>query len=412
MKTLSLSVLHNRDFRLLVLTRACATAAVQAQAVIVGWQVYSLTKDVFLLGLVGLVEAVPAIAGALVAGHVVDKIGKPGVTLRVCISVYLLNILMLLLFAGGFADPPGGSLLPWIFGGVFVSGVARSFYTPSGFSILPRLVARHDIGAAQAWMTSLWQIAAMTGPAVAGLIYGGYGPHGAWIFPLLLTSFSLFMASSLRVPDIPRSGEKQEPIARSIRAGWHFIFSHPVLLSVMTLDMFAVLFGGAIAMLPAYADQILHVGAEGLGALRAAPMLGAVSMSLCLAIRPMKKMSAVRLMLAVSGFGLCMIGFGVSTSFTLSLALLGLGGAFDSISVVMRGTMLQILTPEHMRGRVSAIGSMFIISSNEIGAFESGVAARAFGLVPSVVFGGAATLGVVAFIALASPKFRKTVVEA
>jgi MFS family permease len=261
-------------------------------------------------------------------------------------------------------------------------------------------------------MTSLWQVAAVSGPALAGLVYGGYGAHGAWIFPALLTATAWIAATFLRVPDITRAEEKKESAVKSIHAGWRFIFSHPVLLSVMSLDMFAVLFGGAVAMLPAYADRILHVGSEGLGALRAAPMLGAVFMSLYLALKPMKKLSALRLLVVVAGFGFCIIGFGLSSSFPLSMTLLILSGAFDSVSVVIRNILLQLLTPEHMRGRVSSISSMFVISSNEIGAFESGTAAQLLGLVPSVVAGGIGTLVVVAVVAVASPKFRKTVVEA
>jgi len=411
MSKLSFSILRNRNFRTLLCTRVFLQLGLQAQAVIVGWQIYSITKSTLLLGVAGLTEAIPAILGALVAGHVVDTVGHPVVIYRLCIAALMTNMLVFLLFAGGMAAPPGGSLLPWIFGGIFFSGLARSFVIPTSFSLLPHVVPRSEFPAAAAWQVSGFQVASITGPAIAGLVYGGYGAHRAWILPALLMGIACLTSNLIRLPRHPPSGERRESAVKSIHAGWKFIAGHPVLLSVMSLDMFAVLFGGATAMLPAYADRVLHVGAEGLGALRAAPALGAVAVSLLFAFRPMKNLSAARMLCAVTGFGLCMIGFGLSTSFALSMGLLALSGVCDSTGVMIRGTMMQLLTPEAMRGRVSSISSMFIISSNEIGAFESGVAARLLGLVPSVVAGGMVTLFVVAFVATVSPRFRKTVVE-
>jgi MFS family permease len=323
----------------------------------------------------------------------------------------MLNTFIFLLLGGGFLPAPGGNLLLWLFGGVFFSGVARSFIPPSHFSLLPRIVAHAELPAASAWLSSGFQIATIAGPAVAGLVYGGYGPRGAWIIPVFMMVMAFLLSGLIRLPPHPRTGEKREKAVKSIAAGWSFILKHPILLSVMSLDMFAVLFGGAVAMLPAYADRILHVGAEGLGALRAAPALGAVAMALMLAFNPLKRISAMQLLCVVSGFGLCMIGFGLSTSYWLSMALLILSGLFDSVSMVIRSTIMQLSTPDHMRGRVSSINSMFIISSNELGAFESGLAAKFLGLVPSVVFGGIGTLVVVAAVAGLSPQFRKTVIN-
>jgi MFS family permease len=407
---LSLEILRVHNFRLLLLMRTLIVMALQAQALIVGWQIYDLTKSPFLLGLTGLCEAVPAIFGALFAGHVVDN-GNPSVILKTCVGFLVLNIAVLFTFAGGYIDVPFGTLLYWIYGGVFLSGLVRSFIVPSAFIILIRVVSRQNLPTATAWLSSAFQIANIAGPALAGILYGGYGAHGAWMMPLTLGTLAIIAIAGMKIPHEQKAAELREPAAKSIIAGWKFILKHPVLLSVMALDMFAVLLGGATAMLPAYADQVLHVGSEGLGALRAAPALGAVGMALTLALMPMKKLSAQRLMWAVAGFGVCIVGFGLSTSFALSMALLALSGMFDSVSVVMRGTLMQMLTPDNMRGRVSSINSMFIISSNEIGAFESGLAARFFGLVPSVVIGGVATLCVVGSVAVLSPKFRKTVVE-
>ena len=409
-KKLNFSILRLPNFRLLLFTRMFVGMALQAQAVIVGWQVYSLTRDYFLLGLTGLTEAAPALLGALFAGHFVDS-GQPRNIYRGCVFVLTLNILSLLYVAGGYAGLGHHNLLIFIFCSVFISGLARSFAMPTNFALLSRIVTREEIPGATAWLSSGMQTAFITGPALAGLVYGGYGARGAWMLPALLIIMALLCISFLRVFH-DRSGEKREPAWTSIRAGWHFIIRTPVLLSLMALDMFAVLFGGAVAMLPAYADQVLHVGSEGLGALRAAPALGAVTMALFMAVRPMKRVSAMRMLWAVAGFGLCMVGFGVSRIFWLSMLFLIVSGAFDSISMLIRGTLMQLLTPENMRGRVSAISSMFIISSNEIGSFESGTAARLLGLVPSVVFGGCMTLLIVAGTALISPKLRKTAVSA
>jgi MFS family permease len=313
--------------------------------------------------------------------------------------------------AGGFIPVTPDHLLYCLFAGVFISGIARSFIMPATFSLMPQIVARKDFPAASSWLTSGFQTASICGPAFAGLIYGGYGPRGAWMLPAFLLLLSFLMLNYLPAPSHAREMQKREPAIKSILSGWAFILQNPVLLSLMSLDMFAVLFGGATAMLPAYADQILHVGAQGLGALRAAPAIGAVITALVFALKPMKKLSAKRLLLAVTGFGLCMIGFGFSHYFWLSMIFLALSGAFDSISMIIRGTVMQLLTPDHMRGRVSSVNSMFIISSNEIGAFESGLAAHVMGLVPSVAFGGLATLFVAGITALVSPKFRKTIVE-
>lgn len=409
MSNLSTAVLRLPNFRCLLFARMFGMMALQCQAVIVGWQVYSITKDPFMLGLTGLTEAVPAIACALFAGHIVD-ISSPRKIYVACMGALLVSTLMLLVMAGGYAGMHEANILPWLFAGIFFSGLARSFIMPASFSLLPRVVARSDISSASAWLNSGFQVAAIGGPAIAGILYGMGGPHIAWLLPAGLMTIGFLSIRAIRVEHVP-STEKREPTIKSIRAGWAFILQSPIILSVMLLDMFAVLFGGAVAMLPAYADQVLHVGAEGLGALRAAPALGAVIMALYLALKPMPQIKTTTMLWAVAGFGFCMIGFGLSTIFWLSLFFLAISGALDCISVVIRATIVQLLTPSHMTGRVSSVKSMFIISSNEIGAFESGVAARALGLVPSVVIGGFATLAVVAGTWLFSKQMRNTVIE-
>jgi MFS family permease len=319
---------------------------------------------------------------------------------------------MLYLFAGGVLHAPGGPI-PWIFTGIFISGFARSFIMPSSFTLLSQIASRKQISGASAWFSSGFHIAAVTGPAIAGVIYGAYGPHIAWLFPVafMLLAFGLLPAMTLS-PRQYKNAATREPVVQSIKTGWRFIFQNRTLLSVMALDMFAVLFGGAIAMLPAYADQILHVGSEGLGALRAATAVGAGLTAVILGARPLSVMRGSTLLWTIAGFGFCIIGFGISHIFWLSFLMLALSGAFDSVSMIIRSTLMQLLTPDNMRGRVSAVGSMFIISSNEIGAFESGTAAALLGLMPSVVFGGIGTLIVVAMTALLSPKLRRTAVTA
>lgn len=412
MSSLSLNLLRSRDFRLLMLGRTAIIMALQAQAVIVGWQIYVLTGDPFMLGLTGLAEAVPAIVCAFFAGHIVD-ISRPHRVYVLCLSVLLLNAIFLFVYGGHIIVLPE-SLIIWVlFLGVFISGVARSFIIPSSFSLFPQIVAKSQTMKAAAWMTSGFQLACIIGPAIAGLIYGGYGVRAAWLLPLGLTFISLVMIASIHVSHRRyRSDFKREAMVKSVKAGWKFILKHPVIMSVMSLDMFAVLFGGAVAMLPAYADQVLHVGSEGLGALRAAPAIGSIIVGVALAIRPLRYIRGTMLLWMVAAFGVCIIGFGFSKFFWLSMIFLILSGVFDGVSMVMRSTIMQLLTPDEMRGRVSSVSHMFISSSNELGAFESGLAARMLGLVPSVVFGGIGAVLVVVVSACTSKGLRQLVIDA
>lgn len=406
---LSFAVLGIRDFRLLLLTRMFVLMALQAQAVIVGWQIYSLTRNPFLLGLTGLVEAAPAIACALFAGHIVDNSVPQRIYLR-SLGVLTLNTVMLFSVGSGIFNAGDHLFLSVIYGGVFVSGVARAFIMPSSFSLLAQIVPRKNIAAASAWMSTGMQTALIASPAIAGIIYGGYGALPAWLMPMSLTVIAATMMGFISAQPRPEQAAKREAALASIREGWKFIAKSPVLLSAMALDMLAVLFGGAVALLPAYAEEVLKVGAEGLGGLRAAPAIGAVGMALFLALKPMRVIRMTTLMWVVAGFGVCMIGFGLSHVFWLSMIFLAVSGAFDGVSVVIRSTLMQILTPDHMRGRVSSVNSMFIISSNEIGAFESGTLAKLIGLIPAVVAGGIGTLAVAGLTAWRSPGLRRTII--
>ncbi|MCB1537794.1 MAG: MFS transporter [Rhodospirillales bacterium] len=406
---LSFEILRNRDFRRLLAARFTTTLALQAQAVIVGWQIYSLTKDPWMLGLTGLAEAAPALVSSLFAGHIVD-ISRPHRVYALALVTLCLNTFVLMLVGGGHLPLAESTIVAVLFAGVFVSGLARAFTMPASTTLIPMLVPRPQLAGANAWMGSLFQSGAIAGPALAGIVYGGYGARGAWIIPFALLTVSVFVAFSLK-PAYAAAPRMREPAWVSILSGWRFILKSPVVLSVMALDMFAVLFGGAVAMLPAYADQVLHVGPEGLGLLRAAPFAGSVAVGLFLALRPMRHLSGAQLLWVFAGFGLCMLGFGLSHVMWFSLLCLAVSGAFDGINMVIRGTIVQLLTPVPMMGRVSAIKSMFVISSNEIGAFESGTAARFLGLVPSVVFGAVMSLAVVAIIAILSPSLRKTAID-
>ena len=407
---LSVSLLKSRNFRLLLLTRMFSLSALQAQAVIIGWQIYVLTKDPLMLGLTGLVEAVPAIACAFFAGYVVDH-SRPQRVYLYCLAALALNTVLLFIVGGGLVKLDKNTFLMLSYGAIFISGLARSFIMPSSFSLLAQIVARKDISSASAWMSTGFQAAMIVSPAIAGFVYGGYGALVAWCIPLFLMVAAFFMMFFMEVQPYARATQVREPFMKSIREGWAFIIKTPVLLGAMSLDMLAVLFGGAIALLPAFATEILNVGSEGLGALRGAPALGAVIMALVLAVRPMQTIVVSRLLWVVAGFGVSMIGFGLSTSFWLSIFFLLLSGAFDSVSMVIRQTLMQLMTPDHMRGRVSSVNSMFIISSNELGAFESGALAKLTSIVSSVVIGGVGTLVVAAGAALISPEMRKTVIN-
>lgn len=410
MDTPNPNLLKNGNFSLLLLTRLLGMTAIQAQVIIVGWQVYELTHSTLMLGLVGLVEAIPAIICALYAGHIVDT-RNPLRVFQICIGALALTNVGFLIVAGGFIPLEKEPLLVFIFAGVFMCGVASSFVMPAGFSLTASIVARKDYSAASAWQSGAMHVATIGGPAIAGILYGFTSPGIAWLMPVSLLAAASVTGLLMRVPHTAMTKAQRPKAVANIREGWRFLRTNNALLAIMALDMLAVLLGGAIAILPAFADQILHTGAEGLGALRAAPAIGAVLMALLLALRPMKRITARQLLFVVAGFGLCMIGFGLSTTFWVAALMLAASGAFDAVSMVIRGTLTQLLTPDGMRGRVSAVNSMFIITSNEIGAFESGVAASLLGLVPSIVLGGVGTIAVVIGTALFSPRFRKLSVE-
>jgi MFS family permease len=392
------------NFRWFITSLLTMTVATQIQAVVVAWQIYGLTHDPLSLGLIGLAEAVPFIGFALFAGHVADRASRLRISF-LALAVLLGCSLTLL----GFTLRPGiitaDRVWP-IYAVIFVSGIARSFLQPARSALGAELVPRELYPNAVTWRSSAWQLAEVVGPAIGGLVYGFGSARAAYGLDAALMGVGVL--SLVRVRHRPRpGGSSGDSFLASLATGLRFVRSQPVILGALTLDLFSVLFGGAVALLPVFAAEILHVGPEGLGILRASPAVGAVAMSLVLAHRRPLRRAGRTLLLSVALFGLSMIGFGLSHNFLLSIALLGFSGMVDTVSVVVRSTLLQVLTPDHLLGRVASVNAIFIGSSNELGAFESGTAARLMGTVPSVVFGGLVTLAVVAVTAWKVPSLRK-----
>ncbi len=380
------SMLRHKPFAFFWFARGFTSIAFQVQGVAVGWQVYALTGSPFYLGLVGLAQFLPMFLLTLAVGHVADRYDRRAVV-RLCQIVEGLAAAALAL--GSFS---GWQSKESILVVVFVAGAARAFEAPTIHALVPRLVPAPIIPRAMAWSASAHQTATILGPAIGGLLYTA-GPTTAYATAGIL----FFVASSLigliRVEPTPPD---REPVSlRSLFAGVVFIRNHPVILGAISLDLFAVLLGGATALLPVYARDILVSGPWGLGLLRSAPAVGALGMSVFLA-RHMVEHRIGRIMFgAVALFGVATIVFGLSASFALSLGALVILGAADVISVVIRSSLVQMKTPDEMRGRVSAVNSMFIGTSNQLGEFESGLTAALFGVVPAVLIGGAGTLAVV-----------------
>lgn len=395
------SSMRIREFRYFVYARLFLTIAIQIQTVIVGWQVYEITKQPLSLGLIGLSEAIPHIAMSLFAGYVADIVSRRKILLLSVIGFFA-GALALLSFTIDSSFLITYGTLP-IYTVVALTGLARAFSGPASSSLWPQIVPREIYANASAWNTTIWQVGAVSGPAIGGLIYGYLGVTKAYLIDaslILIALFYIFLINSRPVPE----RQKKESLKNSLKAGIRFVFSNQIILGALSLDLFAVLFGGAVAMLPVFAHDVLRAGPEGLGLLRAAPSVGAVVMALILAHQPPMKKAGRNLLIAVAGFGVCMILFALSKNFYLSLAILALSGALDNISVVTRSTILQLLTPDDMRGRVSAVNNIFVGSSNEIGEFESGITAHWMGLIPSVIFGGCMTLLVVLFTSRLSKK--------
>ena len=387
------AVIHVKNFRFYLFYRIFMTMASLMQSVIVGWQIYALSHNVLWLGFIGLAEVIPQVSISLFAGHYIDLWNRRKIVHYTTLLLILGSVILLVYSSNIAYFSEKFGIVP-IFGTIFLTGLARGILSPAQVALLGQLVPRNLYANAATWNSANWQVAAVMGPAIGGLVYGFWGIVTAYSLVFGLYTLSFFMIMLIKVGR-HEVVETTEGVFTRIRSGISFVFKTPELLGAFTLDMFAVLFGGAVAMLPVFASDVLKIGPEGLGLLRACPAIGATFMAFVLMFRPPMKNTGNILFICVLGFGLCMIGFGLSKSFILSGLLLILSGAFDNVSVVIRGTILQLFTPDEMRGRVASVNSIFIGSSNELGAFESGVTAKLMGLVPSVVFGGIMTLMIV-----------------
>jgi MFS family permease len=387
------AVLKIRDFRFFMMARVCFTLAIHIQAVAVGWQIYEITKDPFSLGLIGLAEAVPAITVALYAGHLADIIERKKIIL-ICSSLLVLCAIGLFYFTLKASSLMALFGVMPIYTVIFITGIARGFLQPANFSFMPQLIPRELYTNAITWYSTLWETSSLVGATIAGYLITWVGISTTYTVVFSMMALGLFSVAMVKRRQLPPVSDEQGMI-KKIKAGLKFVFHNQIVLSAISLDLFAVLFGGAVALLPIFANEILHSGADGFGLLRAAPGFGALGMAVYLTHNPIKKNIGKVLLWCVAGFGLCMIGFGMSTLFWISFALLVGSGMFDCVSVVIRGMLIHHGTPENMKGRVAAVNSIFVGSSNEIGAFESGLAAKLMGVVNSVIFGGIMTMLVV-----------------
>ncbi len=381
------------------------TMALFIQEVILSYELYKVTRDPLALGLIGLVEAIPYISLALFGGYLADKYNKKTILL-LSLLVIIGNSVVLVWATHDVAGLANTQKLLIIYGNIFMIGLARGFYSPASSSLPPFLVPKEVFANATTWSSSFWQAGAILGPGLAGFLYATIGlTHSLWVvIGLLVLVFILI--STITAPPIAEVSEPKS-VADSLKEGIRFVFKTKIILYSISLDLFSVLFGGVIALLPVYAEDILKVGAEGLGILRAAPSVGAILSMLLMVYFPPIRHFWRNLLLAVAGFGVFTLIFALSTNFWLSIFALFMTGVFDSVSVIVRQTVLRFFTPDEMRGRVSAVNGIFISSSNELGAFESGVLAKLFGTIPSVVFGGGMTLLIVGIVWLRSKELFK-----
>lgn len=392
------------QFRYYLAFRFLLTFSIQMQAIVVGWQVYEITKDPLSLGLIGLAEAISYIGTALFGGYVADRFDRRRIAF-VCAMMY--NACSMGLLAVTLFEPANARHAVWFFYGiVFFIGIARGFFAPAISALFAQIIPRRLYLNGSAWNTNVWHTAAVAGPAAGGIVYGYFG-----VVPAYITLIAISIGATLvifRIPDYPFERSKdRESVFQSISKGVGFVFSNQVILGALGLDLIAVLFGGAVAVLPVFAQDVLHTGPEGLGFLRAAPFLGSIIMGLWLARQGPMRHAGWNMIGSVAAFGACMIVFAISKNYLLSFSMLFLSGVFDTVSVIVRATTLQLLMPDDMRGRVSAVNSIFIGTSNELGAFESGVAAKLLGLVPSVIFGGTVSILATLGVAATAPKLRK-----
>jgi MFS family permease len=395
-----LAALSHHDFRVYAAARFLATLAIQMQGLALGYQVYAFTRSKIGLAYLGLAQFVPIIGLSIVAGQLADKIDRRRILIA-CDVVFAVAALAFYALSRS-PTPSFGAILAIL----SVTGAARAFYGPAGSSLLPSLVPREHFTNAVTWHSTLWQIAAISGPAVGGVIYGlGGSPGPVYLTTAAVVTCAGFLVAAIRAR--PGKADREPATLKTALAGVRYVSGHRILLGSISLDFFAVFLGGATALLPVYAADILHVGPHGFGLMRSAPAIGAGITAAYLAFRPLGRHAGAKMLAGVGVFGVATIVFGVSESFPLSVAMLALLGAADMVSVVVRGTLTQAATPPAVRGRVSAVNMMFVGASNELGEFESGALAEWLGTVTSVVAGGVGTLLVVALWAWRFPALRR-----
>lgn len=395
------------EYKNLILGRFIFVMSLRMMSTLVGWWVYELTNDPFAIGLVGLSEVIPALGMALYAGHIIDLSEKRKLLLK-CVLCYFGAACVLLFLSTGFVSGhiSGYSIAVCIYTVIFCTGVIRSFSGPSFSAMIGYIVPKHTLQNATTWSQGSWLSASVTGHAMGGFLIAWTGHSGTLATICILQLLAFLILTQLKPkPPLPLAGEKKT--WESVKEGLRFVFKTKELLGAMTLDMFAVLFGGAVAMVPVFARDILHTSPIGYGWLNAASDIGSICMVILLTLVPLRKQQGKKLFFAIGGFGICIIAFALSQWFLLSFVALMTAGMLDGISVVIRGTIIQLKTPDHMRGRVMSVGSMFVNSSNELGQFESGLTARLLGNVPSVIFGGCMTIVVVIATWFKAPSLRK-----
>ncbi len=386
------AALRYANFRNLAGGTFLITCALQMQRVALGYTLYVLTRDPLSLGLLGLAEAVPFMSIALFGGHLADRRSKQKM-MQFAGLIFMIGSAGLLAVSLPGLRPgiPDSVYVAMIYGVVFVEGLARAFYSPAGTSLRPFLIPREHYGNSATWNSTAWQSGAIIGPALGGFSLAALELHGTLIVVLLLIATNILLIGRIRMPAAALQIPPPQKIWQSLSEGFAYVWRTPIILYSISLDMFSVLFGGVIAILPVFAEDILMAGPEGLGILRAAPAVGATGTMLLCAWLPPTYHAWRNLLLAVAGFGVATLVFALSTNLWLSALALAASGGFDSVSVIIRGTILQTMTADHMRGRVASVNSIFLSASNELGAVESGVAAKLLGTVPSVVFGALAT---------------------
>ncbi|MBW8361647.1 MAG: MFS transporter [Kaistella sp.] len=402
-----LQTLKNVEFRNLLTGRFFIVTAFRMLATLLGWWVYQLTKDPFSIGLIGLSEVIPAVSTALYAGHVIDMKEKKKLLL-ICNYSYAFLIALLLIpaFFHTQLHFTGHQITYYIYAVIFCTGIARAFIGPLVPSMIPKIVQKHNLANAITLNQATFLTSSVLGHAIGGFLIALITIKWTLVVIIILILIASIFFWQLRKQHSEHN-EAEVNVWESIREGAAYIYRTKEILGALCLDMFAVLFGGAVAMIPVFASDILKVGADGFGLLNAASDIGSMCIIVTLSFIPLRKNQGKILLVAVAGFGLCIIGFGLSELYWLSFILLVFSGMLDGISVVIRGTIVQLKTPDHIRGRVLSVNSIFIMSSNEMGQFESGVAAKLFGVVRSVVFGGTMTVLIALLVGSTLPKLRK-----